>query len=46
VYDLAGSLIQEETTNQNSLQIYPTGMLMINIRDDNGYQKTIKHLNK
>ena len=46
VYDVAGRLLQEETTNQNSLQIYPTGILMINISDDNGYQKTIKHLNK
>ena len=46
VYDVAGRLLQEETTNQNSLQIHPTGMLMINISDDNGYQKTIKYLNK
>ena len=46
VYDIAGRLLQEETTNQNSLQIYPTGTLMINISDDNGYQKTIKYLNK
>lgn len=45
VYDLAGRLLQEETTNQNSLQIYPTGMLMINISDESGYQKTIKYLN-
>jgi hypothetical protein len=46
VYDVAGRLLQEETTNQNSLQIHPTGMLMINISDDNGCQKTIKYLNK
>ena len=46
VYDLAGRLLQEETTNQNSLRINHTGMLMINISDDNGYQKTIKYLNK
>ena len=46
VYDIAGRLLQEETTNQNSLQIYPRGMLMINISDDNGYEKTIKYLNK
>ena len=46
VYDIAGRLLQEEKTNQNSLQIHPTGMLIINISDGNGYQNTIKYLNK
>ena len=45
MYDIAGRLLQEETTNQNSLQIYHTGILMINISDDNGCQKTIRYLN-
>jgi len=46
VYDLAGRLLQNESTNESSLQIRPTGMLLISIIDDNGYQRTIKHLNK
>lgn len=46
VYDIAGRLLQEEKTNQNSLQIHPTGMLIINISDGNGCQNTIKYLNK
>ncbi len=46
VYDIAGRLLQEEKTNQNFLQIHPTGILIINISDDNGYQNTIKYLNK
>ena len=46
VYDIAGRLLQEEKTNQNSLQIHPTGMLIINISDGNGYQNSIKYLNK
>ncbi len=44
VFDVTGRLLQDEATNQNSLRIHPTGMLMINISDDNGYQKTIKYL--
>ena len=46
VYDLAGRLLQQESTNENSLHINPTGMLLISVSDDNGYQRTIKHLNK
>ena len=46
VYDLAGRLLQQESTNESSLHINPTGMLLISVSDDNGYQRTIKHLNK
>lgn len=46
IYDLSGRLVQSEFTNQNSLQIIPSGLLMINIIDNEGFNTTIKHLNK
>lgn len=46
IYDLSGRLVQSEFTNQNSLRIIPTGLLMINISDNEGFNTTIKHLNK
>ena len=46
VYDLAGRLLQNESTDGASLRINPSGLLMISINDNSGYQRTIKYLNK
>jgi hypothetical protein len=46
VYDLSGRLILDEVCRNNSFELMPKGLLLVNISDNNGLNTTIKHLNK
>jgi hypothetical protein len=46
VYDLSGRLILDEVCQNNSFELMPKGLLLVNISDNNGLNTTIKHLNK